>query len=142
MPGRKISGARRVGPRALVIEDAADSRELYLRELEAAGFTVFGADDGENGIQLVQRIQPTLIILDLMLPRTSGFGVARWARERGPRPDVVIVAVSALTAEMLRKEAFDSGCDAFLAKPVEAAVVVAEAARLLAQRASREQGTS
>jgi DNA-binding response OmpR family regulator len=141
MPGRKISGARLVGPRALVVEDAADSRELYVRELEAAGFTVFGADDGENGIQLVQRIQPALIILDLMLPRTSGFGVARWARERGPRPDVVILAVSALTSETLRREAIDAGCDSFLAKPVEAAVVVAEAARLLAERAARARGT-
>ena len=136
MPGRKPSGARRIGPRALVIEDSADSRELYVRELEAAGYTVFGADDGENGIELVQRLHPALIILDLMLPGTSGFGVARWVRERSPRTDVAIVAVSALTSETLRKEALDAGCDSFLTKPVEASVVVTEAARVLAEKAS------
>jgi DNA-binding response OmpR family regulator len=133
--GRKPSGARRVGPRALVIEDAADSRELYVSELEAWGFTVFGADDGEDGIELARRLQPAVIILDLMLPGTSGFGVARWVRERSPRPDVAIVAVSALTSETLRREALDAGCDRFLAKPVDPALVVAEAASVLAEKA-------
>jgi DNA-binding response OmpR family regulator len=136
IPGRKPSGARRIGPRALVIEDAADSRELYVRELESVGFTVFGADDGENGIQLVQRLQPALIILDLMLPGTSGFGVARWVRERSPRQDIAILAVSALTSETLRREALEAGCDSILSKPVEASVVVAEAVRILAEKVS------
>lgn len=134
------SGPRPVGPRALVIEDAQDSRDLLALEFEAAGFRVFCAGDGESGIEQVQRVEPVLIVLDLMLPRMNGFSVARWVREHDGGTQIVILAVSALTSSVLVRKAIDAGCDAFLAKPVTAAAVVVEAARLLAEKASRECG--
>ena len=137
---RMSSGPRPVAPRALVIEDAQDSRDLWALELEAAGFRVFCAGDGESGIQQVQRIEPVLIVLDLMLPRTSGFSVARWVRDFDGGKEVAILAVSALTSNAMVRAAIDAGCDAFLAKPVTADAVVVEAARLLAEKASLKCG--
>lgn len=134
------SGPQPVGPRALVIEDAQDSRELWALELEAAGFRVFCAGDGESGIQQVQRIEPVLIVLDLMLPRMNGFSIARWVRGLDGGTEIAILAVSALASHALVREAIDAGCDAFLAKPVTAATVVVEAARLLAEKASLKRG--
>jgi two-component system, cell cycle response regulator DivK len=141
LSSRMSSGPQPVGPRALVIEDAQDSRDLWALEFEAAGFRVFCAGDGETGIQQVQRIEPVLIVLDLMLPRMNGFSVARWVREHDGGTQIAILAVSALTSNVLVRKAIDAGCDAFLAKPVTAAAVVVEAARLLAEKTSRKRGS-
>jgi DNA-binding response OmpR family regulator len=130
------SGPRLAAPRVLVIEDAQDSRDLLALELEAAGFLAFCAEDGETGIRLVQRVEPVLIVLDLMLPRMDGFSVARWVRDLDDGTEIAILAVSALTSKALVREAIDAGCDGFLAKPVTAAAVVVEAARLLAEKTS------
>jgi DNA-binding response OmpR family regulator len=118
-----------------VIEDASDLRDLWAYELERVGFNVFRAEDGEAGIREVQRVDPILIVLDLMLPRLNGFSVARWVRELDRGRDVAILAVSALTHETLRREAFDAGCDAFLAKPTTGEAVILEATRLVGGKA-------
>lgn len=134
--GAMSSGPQPVAPRALVIEDAADVRDLWAHELERVGFNVFRAEDGETGMREVQRVDPILIVLDLMLPGVNGFSVARWVRELDRGRDVAILAVSALTHQTLRREAFDAGCDAFLAKPTTGEALILEAARLLGGRVS------
>ena len=128
------SGARARAPRALVIEDAEESREMYAYELELSGFTVSQASDGEEGLREVQRFDPDVIVLDLVLPGVSGFSVARTVRSQGRHWHVAILAVSALKSEVLRTEALGAGCDAFLCKPVVPATVVEQARIVMARR--------
>lgn len=123
-----VTEAPRVtAPTVLVVEDAQDSRELYSSELALAGFSVSQAEDGPKGLKLALRLEPDIIVLDLMLPGLNGYSVAHLVRSLQRRRRSVIIAVSAITSEVLRAAAFNAGCDSFLAKPVVASRVVTEA---------------
>jgi DNA-binding response OmpR family regulator len=130
-PGPTVSGFRPRAMRVLLIEDEEPSRELLASEMERAGFLVQQAENGHDGLEQVRQFVPDVVVLDLMLPVLSGFAVARAVRAQERSRNVVIVAVSALASEALRVEALAAGCDAFLRKPVPAALVV-EQVRLLA----------
>jgi two-component system cell cycle response regulator DivK len=131
----RFSGARARAPRALVIEDAEESREMFACALELSGFRVSRASDGEEGLKQMRRFEPDVIVLDLVLPGVNGFSVARTVRALERHWNVAILAVSGLTSEVLRTEALGSGCDAFLRKPVAPATVVELARLVLARRA-------
>jgi DNA-binding response OmpR family regulator len=130
----KASGSRPRVPRALVIEDAPDSREAFVYEFEAAGFVVSDAATGEEGLDLARSFNPDVIVLDLILPGVSGFSVARVLRALEPERNVAILAVSALASEPLRHEAIEAGCDAFFSKPIVVETLVKQALRILARR--------
>jgi DNA-binding response OmpR family regulator len=133
--GRPYTGTRRRLLRALVVEDTDDIRELYATELESAGFVVAQAGNGEIAMSLAQEFEPDVIVLDLMLPGVNGLSVARAVRAAEKHPGrLVILAVTALTSDAMRRLAIDSGCDAVLCKPVEPAVVIDEAHLLLTRR--------
>jgi DNA-binding response OmpR family regulator len=122
---------------ALIVEDAVDLRVLFARELTDAGFTVVQACDGPAAIEQAHRFRPQAVLLDLMLPGVSGFGVARFLREDERTRDAAIVAVTALASERLRISALEAGCDLFIRKPVAVADVVGQLMRLLEQRRAR-----
>jgi DNA-binding response OmpR family regulator len=135
---RKTSGSRPRAKRVLVVEDDPEPREFLVSELELAGFLVLDAASGQDGLEKVRRFDPDVVVLDLMLPELSGFGLARAARSLEPARDLAIIAVSALASEALRREALAAGCDVFLSKPVAAALVVERVRSLLSRRESRE----
>ena len=82
--------------RVLVVDDDEDIRKLLFAALSEAGYEVAVAADGEEAIQAVRHRRPDLILLDLMMPRVSGWGFTeRYAREPGPHaPIIVLTAVS------------------------------------------------
>jgi DNA-binding response OmpR family regulator len=131
---RLSSGPRRRPLRALVVEDAQDSRELFAFELERAGFIVARASDGEGALALAREFEPDVIVLDLMLPGINGFAVARAMRASEKHRDLAILAVTALTSDAMRRVALEAGCDAVLCKPVVASIVVDEAHLLVDSR--------
>ncbi len=135
-PRRKISGSRPRALRVLVVEDEQAQREYIVTELERAGFIVWEAATGQEGLEKVRHIEPDVVVLDLMLPEVSGFGLARAVRSFERTRDIGIVAVSALASEALRMEALASGCDAFLTKPVRAELVIEQVRLVLARRES------
>jgi DNA-binding response OmpR family regulator len=138
--GRERSESRKRLLRAMVVEDADDTRELYASELENAGFVVARASSGETALSLAQEFEPDVIVLDLMLPGVNGFTVARAVRVAEKHPGALaIVAVTALTSDAMRRLALESGCDTVLSKPVVPTVVIDEA-RLLLKRRERSQG--
>ena len=130
----KASGSRARAPRALVIEDAPESREVFAYEFKAAGFVVSEAATGEEGLELARSSDPDVIVLDLILPGVSGFSVARVLRALERERNVPILAVSGLASKPLRHEAMESGCDAFFSKPVVVETLIEEARRMLARR--------
>ena len=133
---RTASGTCPRAPRALVIEDAAELREVLALELELAGFVTASAADGQQGLEIVQRLEPDAIVLDLMLPTLSGFVVARSVRALKHGQNAAIVALSGLTSEAMRMEALSVGCDVYVAKPVSPAEVVVHVRYARAQRRS------
>jgi DNA-binding response OmpR family regulator len=113
--------------RVLVIEDDLAVAALLRVLLTRSGHTVIAADSGEAGIDCLASGRPELIILDLRLPGTDGFGVLEHVRSQGPSPPVLI-----LTAERdARARALDAGADAFLQKPFDNAELVSTVGDLL-----------
>ncbi|MET0487460.1 MAG: ATP-binding protein [Candidatus Rokuibacteriota bacterium] len=106
------------GREILVVEDEAQTQELMRVVVEdMLGGVARMCDDGEQCVREAAERPPALILLDLMLPRVSGWEVARRLRQSPRTATVPIVAVSALSRPQEREAALHAGCDAYLTKP-------------------------
>jgi DNA-binding NarL/FixJ family response regulator len=82
-----------MGRRVLVIDDHPSFRRFAARLLEAGGFDVVGeAEDGRAGLAAAQRLQPDVVLLDVLLPDTNGFVLAQALADGSPAPIVVLVS--------------------------------------------------
>ena len=124
----------------LVVDDVGDTRRLMRRVLERAGLRVVEADTGEAAMERIAADRPALVVLDLRLPRASGFDVARWVRAHPDQrvAQTVLMACSASVQREIQQQAFDAGCDAFEGKPFEIASFAARVIELLARRDAPE----
>jgi DNA-binding response OmpR family regulator len=98
----------------LVVDDERKIRELVRPYLERAGYAVLLADCGEAALQTAARVQPDLVVLDLMLPDLPGEEVARSLRELS---DVPIIMLTAKASEEDRVAGLRLGADDYLVKP-------------------------
>ena len=101
--------------RILVIEDEPRILDFVSRGLEAEGFSVLGARDGQEGLRLAEAVGCDLVILDLLLPRLDGLSVLRTLETNQPALPVVIVSARAdLTTKL---NGFGLGARDYLTKP-------------------------
>jgi DNA-binding response OmpR family regulator len=100
--------------RILVIEDDQPIRKFIRANLEARGFEVLTAVDGEEGLKLTELELPDLILLDIMMPRIDGFEVCHRIREWSKIP---IIMLSARADEMDKVKCLDYGADDYMTKP-------------------------
>ncbi|HOU13589.1 MAG TPA: response regulator [Anaerolineae bacterium] len=117
-----------IKPKVLYIDDAPASRRLVQRLL-SNHYEFFEAPDGLTGIDRAVEIQPDLILVDLNLPQFTGYEVA--ARVKSLLPKVPVVALTADMAEHVREHALASGCDGYIAKPIDADTFVEQIAHFL-----------
>jgi signal transduction histidine kinase/CheY-like chemotaxis protein len=103
--------------RFALIEDHDDGREALVIALQLLGQDVEAASSGEAGIELVQRLQPDFVLVDIGLPDVDGYEVARVLRARlGER--MTLVALTGYSQQVDRTRSSDAGFDAHLVKPV------------------------
>jgi two-component system alkaline phosphatase synthesis response regulator PhoP len=102
-------------PRILVVEDEEPLRMALVDALEAEGFEVLAAADGEAGLALALREGPDVVLLDVMLPRRDGFSVLRAIRE--DRLTAPVIILSARGEEWDRVQGFEYGADDYVVKP-------------------------
>jgi CheY-like chemotaxis protein len=102
----------------LVAEDRDASRELICTALRSAGYFIVEASDGREAIECALQTQADLVILDLYMPHTDGFGVVARLRDEKRYSEIPIVALtaSAMTGDCER--AIASGFTAYISKPV------------------------
>lgn len=105
-------------PRVLVADDNPQILELLEAYLEALPVEVILAADGEATLQAVERDLPDLMLLDIMMPRRSGFEVCRMLKDDPRYRDIPIIMVTALNEVGDMERARESGADDFLCKPV------------------------
>jgi phosphate regulon transcriptional regulator PhoB len=103
--------------KVLIVEDEKDIRDLVRYNLEAEGFSVVEASDGEMGLALASRERPALVILDLMLPGLSGLEVCRKLRERDDTLRIPILILTARAAEVDKVLGLEMGADDYVTKP-------------------------
>lgn len=113
----------------LLIDDDPIVRKVLSKTLSAAGWEVREAKDGEEGIQAALEHRPTAVICDLLMPRCNGFQVCRALREKADHlPGLKIIVTTHRGFATDRLNAFESGADAYLVKPILAEEIL----RLLA----------
>ncbi len=107
------------GLRILVVDDKQDNRELLRLLLEATGFEVRTADNGEQAIRTFQRWQPCFIWMDVRMPEMDGYEATRQIRALPGGAQVKIVALTASVFEEDRAATMAAGCDGMVAKPID-----------------------
>ena len=121
--------------KVLIIDDDPAMTELVTLLLNSHGLDTYMANSGEGGIQLIRRISPDVVILDLMMPDMDGWQVCTQVRSFSPVP---ILILSALGSPGLVARALDGGADDYLVKPVPSGVLIAHL-NTLVRRAATER---
>ena len=124
--------------RILIIDDEPKLIEVMRSYLEKSGYTVFESDNGINGLALCQKVNPHLIILDLMLPDIAGEEICRVIRNNSKVP---IIMLSAKAEEENILAGLEIGADDYITKPFSPRQVVARVAALLRRSHTEEIGS-
>jgi CheY-like chemotaxis protein len=118
----------------LIAEDNAVNRELLRELLEARGYTVDEACDGQEALHMIEQKRPDLLLLDIGMPILDGYAVIRKIRENPRSATLPVVAVTAYAMQSDREKVLASQFDGYLSKPVDARLLAEELNRLLSER--------
>src|SRR5579885_243409 len=110
--------------RVLVIEDERALTEVLSYNLQREGYETIVAHDGQEGLRKAQTLLPDLILLDIMLPRLSGFDVCRELRSGERTRDIPIIIISAKAEETDQIVGFSLGADDYVTKPFHVKVLL------------------
>ena len=119
--------ARSGQPRVLLVEDEPAQRTVLAYNLEAEGFAVTQADNGEDALVLVDEEDPDIIILDWMMPKVSGIEVCRRLKMRPETRGIPIIMLSARAEEVDRIRGLETGADDYVVKPYSVLELMARA---------------
>jgi CheY-like chemotaxis protein len=103
----------------LVADDNVDAAESLASLLRMSGHDVRVANDGEQAIHAVRAFRPSVVILDLGMPRLSGYDAARRIREMSEGPCPMLIAVTGWGQESDRRRTKEAGFDLHLVKPID-----------------------
>ena len=118
--------------RILVVEDETDIRELLEIILMTKGYKVATAENGRVGLEILARFAPELVLLDLAMPELDGFGFLEAKRALPDFRDVPVIVLSARDKSTDGVRAVKTGASAFVTKPFDTGVVLANVETLLA----------
>jgi CheY-like chemotaxis protein len=118
----------------LVVDDNAQNVELMQAYLETLNCTVHVAVDGVDALEKVPKVRPDLILLDIMMPRMSGFEVCRRLKADPKTREIPILMVTALNELGDIERGVESGTDDFLTKPINKLELLARVKSLLRVR--------
>jgi two-component system, cell cycle response regulator DivK len=107
--------------RILVVEDNIDNYELVRFILERAGYDVFLAVNGRDGVSAARLQKPDLILMDLGMPEMDGWLAAEKLKADDSTRLIPLYALSAHTLPAERKRALEAGCDGYVTKPIHMA---------------------
>ena len=119
-------------PTVLVVEDEADTNQLFCKLLEQEGFACHSAANGDRALAMASQVRPSAILLDLMLPDMTGFDMFERWRRAGPLKRTPVVVVTALDDEASRERGRKLGADAYLTKPFTPQDLVRQVQEVLA----------
>jgi DNA-binding response OmpR family regulator len=117
--------------RILIVEDEKDLVEILTVRLEASGYQVIPAYDGQEGLDKAKKEKPDLIILDLMLPKMDGFKVCRLLKFDEKYKKIPIIMFTARAQEQDKKLGEEVGADAYIVKPFEPAALLGKIKELI-----------
>ncbi|ASM74888.1 MULTISPECIES: phosphate regulon transcriptional regulator PhoB [Roseobacteraceae] len=104
-------------PSVLVVEDELAQREVLVYNLENDGFRVIKAGDGNEALLLIEEEQPDIILLDWMLPGTSGIEICRQIKMKPALRATPVIMISARSEEVDKVRGLETGADDYVCKP-------------------------
>ena len=114
MNGRQKESIKKI----LVVDDNQDSRELVVKVLKNKGYLMIEAVDGEDALLKAESERPSLILMDLSLPKIDGYEVTRRLKGMEEYKEIPIVALTAHAMKGDKEKAFGAGCIGYIPKPV------------------------
>ena len=107
----------RINAQILIVEDEAAQQAVLAYNLNSAGYETVQAVDGDKALQLIEEQLPDLILLDWMLPGTSGIEICRQLKVRKDTQAIPIIMLSARSEELDKVRGLETGADDYLQKP-------------------------
>ena len=121
----------RMGKRILVVEDEPDQLTTLKFRLEANGYEVISASDGEEGLAKAQKEHPDLILLDIMLPKMDGFEVCRRLKQDKSTSSIPVIGLTAYGRQYGEDKARAAGVNDYMDKAYEPKDLIARINSLL-----------
>jgi len=118
-------------PMILIVDDTLDARELYAEYLRIAGLRAEVAEDGYDGVAKATALHPSVIIMDLAMPRMDGWEATRRLKANPLTRDIPIIALTGHVIERSRQRAIEAGADGYLTKPCFPDSLLAEVHRVM-----------
>ncbi len=126
-------------PRVLIADDDPLGAELLEAYLSDSDYELRTASDGEQTLQLVASWRPDLILLDVMMPRISGFEVCKRLRADPATRDIAVLMITALDQPGDVDRAVDAGTDDFVSKPINKTDLLLRVRALLRSRQKKSE---
>ena len=117
--------------RILLVDDEKDMVYAVKLKLEASGYEVLTAPDGQDALEKARRSKPDLMILDLMLPKIDGYKVCRMLKFDDKYKNIAVIMLTARVQANDEKLGYDVGADAYIAKPFEPKTLLEKIKELL-----------
>jgi PAS domain S-box-containing protein len=114
-----------LGGPVLVVDDDTVSRHVLVQALASAELPYVAVASGAEALAQIERVKPSIVLLDLMMPPPDGYQVLRILRARAETKDLPVVVLTGLDAEDEIAKAFEAGADDFVKKPFKPVELVA-----------------
>jgi len=101
----------------LVVDDSADTREMYGSYLGHRGFGVLVASDGDAAVQIALAQRPDLIVMDLAMPRLNGISAVHRLKQEPRTRNIPVIILTGYAFRAIQQGALEAGADVFLTKP-------------------------
>lgn len=125
--------------KVLVVDDNRDTVRIIRDALEGAGFIVASAYDGREALERVHEETPDLMILDLMMPKMSGYEVCNEIRKDPKTKELIVLMLTARSDIDAKIQGIEGGANDYLVKPVEPREVVSRVRRFLATEGAYQE---
>ena len=122
-------------PPILVVDDNEDNANIIRDYLEARGYPIFVAYNGDEAMELFNKVHPVVVLLDVMMPGRDGWQVCREMKAGAEGRPLRVVMVTALQDWMDKRQALETGADDYVEKPFELAKLAGVVERNIAQLA-------
>ena len=104
--------------RVLIVEDNELNMKLFNDLLEQSGYQTIQTRSGVEAVELIRTRRPDLVLMDIQLPEVSGLQVIEWVKDDPALRHIPIIAVTAFAMKGDEEKILQSGCEAYLSKPI------------------------
>jgi two-component system alkaline phosphatase synthesis response regulator PhoP len=124
------------GHTILLVDDEADILEFLSYNLRKEGYKVFTASDGEEGVRMTQQFQPSLILMDIMMPKMDGIEACQFIRKDLNLKQPIIAFLTSRAEDYAQIAGFEAGADDYITKPIRPRLLISKVESLLRRLSS------